>query len=107
MSRHSGSPTLLWSRCKLECQSLLHHTSLSYYPSSLITIVALAAVRDEVTKFIEEHPALITVGAVVLIVAGGILVIKAVEFFLLLATGFGPLGPIKGECHVGLLLCYL
>lgn len=74
----------------------LHSIPPTHCPALLCTLAALAAVRDKAVKFIEEHPVLATVGAVVLIVVGGIVVINAVEALLLLAAGFGPLRPVKG-----------
>jgi hypothetical protein len=64
-----------------------------------VTIVALRSVRDSADQFREEHPTLATVGGVALMVGSGIVIVPAVEAALLLAAGFGPLGPIAGESY--------
>ncbi|EKM59004.1 uncharacterized protein PHACADRAFT_249154, partial [Phanerochaete carnosa HHB-10118-sp] len=57
---------------------------------------ALNSVKERSDRLRTEHPTLATVGGITLMVGGSIVIIPAVEAALLLAAGFGPLGPIAG-----------
>ena len=61
-------------------------------------IDALRSVKDRANEFRNEHPNLVKAGGIALMVGGGIVIVPAVEAALLLAAGFGPLGPIAGKC---------
>ncbi|GJE83946.1 hypothetical protein PsYK624_000190 [Phanerochaete sordida] len=57
---------------------------------------AVQNVQQRANQLRAQYPRLAALAGITLVVGGGVVVIPAVEAALLLAAGFGPLGPIAG-----------